>query len=80
MCPDSTVKNTFGKLCQICFKYPVNPEIDISCHRQLYNECYLTWIHIAKECPKCSFYMKNDQFAVSNRMLQALKHHFLINS
>ena len=23
VCPDSTVKNTFGKLCQICFKYPL---------------------------------------------------------
>ena len=42
VCPDSTAKSTFGKLCQICFKYPVNPEIDISCHHKLCNECYLT--------------------------------------
>lgn len=72
VCPDSTVKNTFGKLCQICFKYQVNPEIDIPCHHKLCNECYLTWIQIAKECPKCSFYMKNDQFIVSNRYYKAL--------
>lgn len=72
VCPDSPTKNTFGKLCHICYKFPINYQIEVSCLHKFCNECYLNWIHITKECPKCSFYEKNGEFIVANRFYKAL--------
>ena len=41
------------RICSVCKVHPVKADGEAGCFHAFCPDCYLTWIHQAKECPLC---------------------------
>ena len=60
-------------LCSVCRKKPMEVDSESGCFHRYCNDCYLTWIHQARECPLCCIEVKNGEFKLINRRFKALE-------
>lgn len=61
------------RLCSVCKTKPMKAEGESGCFHVFCPDCYLTWIHQAKECPLCCIDNRNDEFKIHNRRFKALE-------
>ena len=62
-------------MCSVCKVKPMKANSESVCLHRYCSECYLTWIHQARECPLCCIEFRNSdsEFKVNNRKFKALE-------
>lgn len=77
LAPDEVGKSPFfqakTRMCSVCKTRPMKSESESGCYHIYCTECYLTWIHQAKECPLCCIDYRNDEFKIHNRKFKSLE-------
>ena len=75
--PDTVGVQPFLKkgtqMCSVCKVKPMKVDSESGCFHRYCSECYLTWIHQARECPLCCIDYRNSEFKLNNRKFKALE-------
>lgn len=61
------------RICSVCKVHPVKADGEAGCFHAFCPDCYLTWIHQAKECPLCCIDYRNGEFKIHNRRFKAVE-------